>query len=188
MSPRSPERADASTLTDLAAIVARTHGIVDAQQLIADGIGDNSIRRLVRSGALSACAQRRATESRPSPDTFESRCAAACRADPAGRHQRRRRGAQSVGLSPRVSSRPCPTVLVAHDRTPLCRGVELRRTNVLPLERRRRARLTAFGLPARHGCGSTAVATSTTNASSDSRNGSSTITRRCRRCGRSRVD
>ena len=115
---------------DLAAMAARTHGIVDARQLIADGIGGNSIRRLVRSGALVRVhggVYRMAT----SPDTFESRCAAACRAD-----------SQAVISGPaganlwdfhHVFRAVVPTVLVGHDRSPLSRGVQLRRTNVLPL-------------------------------------------------------
>ena len=170
---------------DLAAMVARTHGIVDARQLIADGIGGNSIRRLVRSGALVRVhggVYRMAT----SPDTFESRCAAACRADP-----------QAVISGPaganlwdfhHVFRAVVPTVLVGHDRTPLSRGVLLRRTNVLPLRAHRRAPATAFASRVRRGCGSTVVATSMTNVSSDSPNGCSTITPVCRRCGPSRAN
>ncbi len=70
-----------------------------------------------------------------------------------------------------------PIVLVAHDRTPLCRRCRAPpdqscsiRTSVSS------SALTAFVLPARRGCGSTAPATSTTNASSGSPNGSSTST------------
>jgi hypothetical protein len=113
----------------LAERVARAHGIVDEHELKTDGIGDNSIRRFVRRGSLIRIHQgvfRMAT----SPDTFHARCVAACRADPSvvvG-------GVAAANLWEfrhvfRVS---VPTILVEHDRTPIARGVQLRRTNLLP--------------------------------------------------------
>ncbi len=113
----------------LAAVVAQRHGIVHADQLIVDGIGENSIRRLVRSGALRRVHQgvfRLATV----PDTFESRCAAACIADPEAAIG----GPSAANLwdMRHVFRTTTPVVLVGHDRTPVVRGVDLRRTNLLP--------------------------------------------------------
>lgn len=112
----------------LIAIVVARHGVVTVEQMLSDGIARNSIRRLVSAGALvrvHSGVYRVAT----SPETFESRCAAACAADvhavisgPAGARLWQFRHVY----------RPAhPIVLVAHDDTPLSRGVELRRTNVL---------------------------------------------------------
>ena len=114
---------------DLSNVVARTHGIVDAGQLLADGIGHNSIRRLVQAGALVRIHQgvyRMAT----SPDTFEARCVAACRAD----REAVIGGPSAANLWDfrHVFRARQPTVLVSHDRTPLANGVDVRRTNVLP--------------------------------------------------------
>lgn len=112
----------------LATTVAARHGVVTVQQLLTDGVGRNSVRRLVSAGALVRChagVYRVAT----APDTFEQRCAAACAADgsavisaPAGARLWEFR---------HVFRPQHPIVLVAHDETPLSRGVELRRTNVL---------------------------------------------------------
>jgi very-short-patch-repair endonuclease len=112
----------------LASIVRSRHGVVTVDQLQADSLGRNTIRRLVTAGALvqaHAGVYRVAT----APDTFEARCAAACAADPT-----------AVVTGPAAARlwtfhhvfRPGhPILLVAHDETPLSRGVELRRTNVL---------------------------------------------------------
>ena len=65
----------------LAALVAAHYGLVTTEQLIADGIGEHAIRRLVTQGALIRCHQqvyRVAT----SPQTFRARCLAACLAEP----------------------------------------------------------------------------------------------------------
>lgn len=112
----------------LMATIAARWGIVTADELRADGVPHWTVRHLVRRGALSSVhsgVYRLAT----SPETFEARCAAACLAD-----------AEVVitGLAaarlwafhhtPIVDE---PEALVGHDRTPLTRGVRLRRTNVL---------------------------------------------------------
>ena len=113
----------------LAEDVARRHGVVTNAQLNADGISNNSIRHLVTTGSLvrlHKCVFRIAT----SPDTFESRCAAACLADPAAVIS----GPSGANLwnFRHVFRATLPDVLVEHDRTPLSRGVRLRRTNILP--------------------------------------------------------
>ena len=66
---------------DLAAVVARTHGIVTVEQLLADGLSWTSVRRLVTAGVLHRCHER-VYRMATAPDTFESRCAAACAAGP----------------------------------------------------------------------------------------------------------
>jgi Transcriptional regulator, AbiEi antitoxin len=113
----------------LAAQAARSHGIVRVEQLVADGVGLNSIRRLVRRGSLIRVHHgvlRVAT----SPDTFEARCVAACFADPdvvvSGV------AAASLWKFHHVFRTDVPVLLIPHDRTPVTRGVILRRTNVLP--------------------------------------------------------
>lgn len=112
----------------LATVVAARHGVVTVDQLLSDGLGHNTVRRLVSAGALVRChagVYRVAT----APVTFELRCAAACAAD-VGAVISGPAGARLHDL--RHVFRPeHPIVLVAHDVTPLSRGVELRRTNVL---------------------------------------------------------
>ena len=118
-----------STISNaLAGVMARQHGVVTVDQLLTDGSTRHSIRRLVTLGLLVMVHQgvyRQAT----SPDTFESRCTAACLADPA-----------AVITGPAAARlwrfrhvfRPdLPYVLIEHDRTPMTRDVILRRTNVL---------------------------------------------------------
>lgn len=112
----------------LATRVAMRHGIVTSSELLDDGLTRNRIRRLVTESVFVRChsgVYRMAT----SPDTFESRCAAACLGDPV------------VVVSGPAGARlwefrhvfrvDHPIVLVPHDETPLSRGVEIRRTNVL---------------------------------------------------------
>ena len=112
----------------LATLVAACQGIVTARQLLADGWSRNAIRYQVESGALMGVhdgVYRIAT----SPDTFEARCVAACAADP------------SVVVTGPAAARlwdfrhvfrpEVPIVLVEHDRSPIAKGVVLRRTNVL---------------------------------------------------------
>ena len=113
---------------ELSNIVVGHHGIVTSAQLVADGIGVNAVRRLVERGVLVRCHSGvyRVTTS---PDTFEARCVAACLADDS-----------AVVTGPAAARlwdfrhvfRPAePIVLVEHDRSPISRGVVLRRTNVL---------------------------------------------------------
>lgn len=112
----------------LAHLVAHHHGIVTVDDLVADGLTRNRIRGLVTDGLLVRChsgVYRLAS----SPDTFLSRCLAACRADDAvvvtGPAAARLWEFRHVWRAER------PILLLAHDRTPLTRGIDLRRTNVL---------------------------------------------------------
>jgi hypothetical protein len=112
----------------LNAAISRRHGIVTDAQLTDDGVDRHHRRRLVSSGFLIAVHQgvyRVAT----SPDTFESRCVAACHADPTAVIS----GIAAARLWEfrHVRSTERPLVLVDHDRTPLTRNVLLRRTNRL---------------------------------------------------------
>ncbi len=114
--------------SDLAGVIAQRHGIVTVDQLVADGSTLNTVKRLVREGLLVRVHHgvlRVAT----SPDTFESRCAAACAADDelvvSGVSAARLWSFRHVWVA------ETPIGLVAHDRTPIRRGVTLRRTNRL---------------------------------------------------------
>ena len=112
----------------LAKQVATAHGIVTVDQLLADGCTAHSIKRHVESGFLTRI-HHGVLRMTTSPDTFESRCAAACAADP------------EVVVSGPAAARlwrfrhvfvaEDPIVLVSHDRTPISNGVVLRRTNRL---------------------------------------------------------
>ena len=115
----------------LAHSVSHRHGVVTLEQLIADGLSTNTLRRLVTLGVLVRihnAVYRLAT----SPDTFESRCAAACMAD------------QSAVITGAAAAKfwafrhvhrvEQPIVLVEHDRWPLSGAVLIRRTNVLEPE------------------------------------------------------
>lgn len=113
---------------ELARQISTTHGIVTTEQLIADGCTVGSIKRHIEFGffiRIHHGVLRVAT----SPDTFESRCVGACAAD----SQVVITGAAAARLwGFRHVFRPdSPIVLVAHDRTPISKGVVLRRTNRL---------------------------------------------------------
>jgi very-short-patch-repair endonuclease len=112
----------------LSAVVRTRHGIVTTEQLLADGIGVNPRRRLVSAGSLLLC-HKGVYRVSTAPDTFESRCVAACLADPesvvGGPAAARLWGFRHV-FHPEQ-----PILLVRHDRTPLSRGAILRRTNRL---------------------------------------------------------
>lgn len=112
----------------LAALVAGRHGIVTTDQMLADGLTANVIRRLVTARAIVPCHEgvyRMAT----SPDTFDSRCAGVCAADTSVVVT----GAAAAQLWRfRHVFRPAmPIVLAAHGRRPVANGVVIRRTNVL---------------------------------------------------------
>lgn len=112
----------------LAATIAERHGIVTVDQLIADGTTLTTIKHHLRGGMLVRIHHgvlRVAT----SPDTFESRCAAACAAD----DELIISGVAAARLWAfrHVWKTDTPIGLVAHDRTPICTGVVLRRTNRL---------------------------------------------------------
>jgi very-short-patch-repair endonuclease len=114
--------------SELARQISRHHGVVTGTQLRHDGFTRDIVGRLVSRGVLIPLHQgvyRVAT----SPDTFESRCVAACSADPeavitgvaAGRLWEFRH----------IFPVNVPEVLVAHQANPISRGVTLRRTNQL---------------------------------------------------------
>ena len=120
----------------LAAIVANRHGLITTSELVADGWSPTQIRGLIESRTVVRChsgVYRFAT----SLETFESRCAAACLADPsvvvAGT-------AAGYLWRFRIIRQPeAPIVMFEHDRNPLSQGVVRRRTNVLDdLDRVRR--------------------------------------------------
>lgn len=113
---------------ELCVQISTRHGVVTDSQLRGDAVPKHVRRRLVSAGLLVAVHQgvyRLAS----APDTFESRCVAACLADPT---------AVISGLAAarlwefrHVPRSEEPIVLVRHDRTPLTHGVLLRRTNRL---------------------------------------------------------
>jgi hypothetical protein len=65
----------------LARTVAARHGNVTRNDLLADGLSVDQIRRMVRIMSLVTCHTGTYRVS-TAPDTFESRCAAACLTDP----------------------------------------------------------------------------------------------------------
>lgn len=113
---------------NLATTVANHHGIVTHAELSADGVTHHAVRRLVEHGLLVAV-HKRVYRFTTSPDTFESRCVAACAADPFAIVS----GVAAARLWEfRHVWRPeVPHLLVGHDRTPVTRGVVLRRSNVI---------------------------------------------------------
>lgn len=121
-----------ATISDtLATRVATRHGIVTRNELVEDGFTTNSLRVLVGKGVLTRVHKgvyRMAT----SPDTFEARCAAACLADPSAIITAT--AAARLWEFRHVWRPDVPHVLVGHDRTPLTRGVVLRRSNCIAAE------------------------------------------------------
>jgi very-short-patch-repair endonuclease len=112
----------------LAERIARRHGVVTAHELIGDGFSHRAVTHHVGVGSIIRIHNgvfRMAT----APDTFEARCAAACLADPfaivSGVAAARLWGFRHVW-------RPdIPHLLISHERTPITRGVVLRRSNVI---------------------------------------------------------
>lgn len=114
--------------SSLMSSIAHQFGVVTMTQLHADGLTTTAIRRHVQAGTLIRmhAGVYRITSS---PVTFEARCLAACLADDE---------AVIGGFSAarlwafhHVPMLDEPEVLVSHDRTPLARGVRLRRTNAM---------------------------------------------------------
>ncbi len=112
----------------LARLIAQRHGIVTHDELTADGYTTNTLRWQLANGVLVPV-HRGVYRIATSPETFESRCAAACFADPS---------AIVTGISAgrlwgfrHVWRAEVPHVLVGHDRTPITKGVLLRRSNVI---------------------------------------------------------
>ena len=111
--------------------IAERHGIVTTHELVEAGVSRHSIRLLAQNRILlrqhSGVYLVAGSEL-----TFEGRCVAACLAD-----------SEAVVTGPaaarlwafhHVFHPNVPDVLVRHDRTPITRGVTLRRTNVLEAE------------------------------------------------------
>lgn len=112
----------------VARVVATRHGVVTAEQLLADGFTRHTIRRMVAQGTLIRV-HNGVFRHGVVADSFEARCVAACAADP---HVVVTGPAAARLWRFRHVFRPeQPIVLVEHDRTPLTKGVVLRRTNVL---------------------------------------------------------
>jgi very-short-patch-repair endonuclease len=112
----------------LATVISRRHGIVTFDQLLGDGVPRHSVRRLITSGLL-VVEHKHVYRLTTSPDSFEARCAAACAADPASLVC----GVAAARLwrFRHVWQPDVPHMLLAHDRTPITRGVVLRRSNVI---------------------------------------------------------
>lgn len=116
---------------ELSEIVATRHGIVTLSELIGDGFTEHSVRRQVTQRSLIR-AHRHVFRVASSPDTFESRCAAACLADPdvavaaisAGR---------LWGFRP-LPRHEVPILVTRHDGHRLSRGVVVRRSTDLPAD------------------------------------------------------
>ena len=114
--------------SDLARKISRQHGVVTGAQLRVDEFTRDAVSRLVSRAVLIPLHQgvyRVAT----SPDTFESRCVAACAADPS---------AVITGVAAgrlwgfrHIFPVNVPEVLIGHHANPMSRGVTLRRTNQL---------------------------------------------------------
>lgn len=112
----------------LAARIASRHGIVSADELTADGFTRAALRRHLDAGQLLVV-HRGVFRVATAPDTFEARCAAASVADPLGFIT----GIAAARLWEfrHVWLPDVPHVVVAHARTPITRGVVLRRSNVI---------------------------------------------------------
>jgi very-short-patch-repair endonuclease len=118
----------ATISSSLADVISARHGIVTNAQLLADGLSRHTLRRWVESGFL-VVEHKHVYRLATSADTFESRCAAACRADPSAIIT----GVAAARLWEfrHVFRTDMPHVLVGHGSTPITRGVVLRRSNVI---------------------------------------------------------
>lgn len=112
----------------LAAAIALRHGIIARTDLVEHGWSRHRIQTAVADGELVVChpgVYRVAT----SPSTFESRCAAACAADPAlvvtGR------AAGRLWRFRQIRYDGPPIVLAEHDRNPIAGEVVVRRSNLI---------------------------------------------------------
>ena len=107
---------------------AQRWGIFTVDELLDDGLEPRQVHRMVQSRSLIAV-HPGVYRAASTPHSFEGRCAAACLADTeaviTGPAAARLWGFRHVFVT------DVPGVLVAHDRTPVTRGVRLRRTNVL---------------------------------------------------------
>lgn len=118
----------ATISSTLAGRIAAQHGIVTNPQLLADGLSRHTLRRWVETGFL-VVEHKHVYRLATAPDTFESRCVAACLADPTAIVT----GVAAARLWEfrHVFQPDVPHVLVGHGSTPITRGVVLRRSNVI---------------------------------------------------------
>ncbi len=112
----------------LSSRIAQRHGIVTHDELTIDGFSEHSLRWQLAHDVLVPV-HRGVYRMATSPDTFEARCVAACLADPTAIVT----GVAAARLWEfRHVWRPeVPHVMVGHDRTPMTRGVVLRRSNAI---------------------------------------------------------
>ena len=115
----------------LSRLIAGRHGVVTKSELIADGFTEHTIRRQVTAGTLvrmHSGVYRPAT----TPESFETRCAAACLADPAVAVTAISAG-KLWGFRP-IPRHDVPIVVTSHDQPRLARGVIVRRSTTLPAD------------------------------------------------------
>jgi very-short-patch-repair endonuclease len=112
----------------LADTISARHGVVARHELLDAGWSRHRITSAVASGELIVC-HPGVYRINTSAETFESRCAAACLADPTlvvtGRSAARLWRFRHIGYD------GPPIVLTDHDRNPVSGDVIIRRTNVL---------------------------------------------------------
>lgn len=113
---------------ELADRIARRHGVLSRDELLACGWSRHRIEQAVHDGELVVC-HPGVYRVRTSPETFESRCVAACLADPTllvtGPAAARLWGFRHIRHD------GPPILLTTHDRNPISGGVIVRRTNML---------------------------------------------------------
>lgn len=114
----------------LAQLAARRHGILTTDDFTAHGVTADMRRHLVKVGAIHRV-HRGAYRVGSSPDTFESRCAAACLAS-GGVITGRAAGA--LWGCRHVRQPDTPAILLQHSSNSLAAGALIRRTNVLDEE------------------------------------------------------
>jgi len=114
--------------TKLVHTIVQQHGVVTKAQFADDGFDRNTLTRMLDAGRI-VMVHRGVYRITTSPETFESRCAAACLADPTVVVT----GASAARLWEfRHVFRPnTPELLVPHHANPISKGVTVRRTNVL---------------------------------------------------------
>lgn len=105
------------------------YGIVSRAKLVNLGVSEYELERLVRHQSLLPV-HRGVYRTATQPESFLGRCLAACLADPeltiGGPSAARLWNFKHTGRTSELYA------VVGHDRTPVSRGVILRRTNVLP--------------------------------------------------------
>lgn len=115
----------------LSRLIAAHHGVVTKSDLIGDGFTEHTIRRQVMAGTLvrmHSGVYRLATTA----ESFETRCAAACLADPSIAVTAISAG-RLWGFRP-IPRHDVPILVTGHDEPRLARGVIVRRSTTLPAE------------------------------------------------------